>query len=260
MISPLYDIASSYLKDECNGNNVASTPLCEEALHDYIDHKINEFTCKQILQNCIGSSNTVDKITAILNVPMKPLTGNEPELESFHMQKRRKAAFWTPIEDQRLLYAMHIYGSDNWIAVAQFVGNHRTKAQCSQRWVRGLDPKVKKEPWTKEEEDELYRLVGIYGVKSWKIISQELKNRSDAQCRYRYNLLEKMKNNGRLMPNREPNPQTNYESSPSEKPETLSESSLPEEKKSYSYSESIFKGIDASILDEFLSLGFPQSI
>ena len=221
----------------------------------------------------------MDRIAAILNVPHKPLIGNEPELEMLHVQKRRKANLWTPLEDQRLLYGMHIYGYDNWVAVAQFVGNHRTKAQCSQRWFRGLDPKVIKGPWTEEEEMELVRLVGIYGVKSWKQISMELKNRSDAQCRYRYNLLEKMKHNPKLRAKQHlahlsgffsddseyeeaTSPTTSTQNSPEAVPiiNTAPQPLKEESAKPYQFQESIFEGIDYSLLESFFSLGFPQPI
>ena len=275
MDTPLYDIASSYLKEECTQHNTTASPLCEEALKDYIDGKIDEQSCKQILESCIGTSQTVDRIHAILHVLPKPLIGNEPELEMLHHQKRRKANLWTPIEDQRLLYAMHIYGSDNWVAVAQFVGNHRTKAQCSQRWFRGLDPKLIKAPWTEEEESELIRLVKLYGLKNWKHISMELKNRSDAQCRYRYNLLEKMKHNPKSRARQQMTHLQHFFSEDSDSedsenitqpvtsnqnsPETLLEAKATiqdKQTKQFDFHDSIFEGIDYSLLEGFMSLAF----
>ena len=73
--------------------------------------------------------------------------------------------------------------------MAQFVGNSRTKAQCCQRWSRGLDPKISKIQWTREEDQKLLDLVAQYGQKSWTKIAAEFGNRCDVQCRYRYKQL-----------------------------------------------------------------------
>lgn len=43
--------------------------------------------------------------------------------------------------------------------------------------------------WIPDEEMHLMQLVDEYGNKSWSKISRILKNRSDVQCRYHYNLL-----------------------------------------------------------------------
>ena len=100
--------------------------------------------------------------------------------------QRKKTRSWTEYEDQRLLAGIHKFGTDNWVSVASFVGNGRTRAQCSQRWTRGLDPRISKDKWSLEDEESLMRLVIQYGTKSWTRIAQEIGNRSDVQCRYHY--------------------------------------------------------------------------
>jgi hypothetical protein len=71
------------------------------------------------------------------------------------------------------------------------VGNSRTRSQCSQRWQRGLDPRISRRPWAREEGTALARAVAICGEKAWIRVSQELGNRSDVQCRYRYSQIRK---------------------------------------------------------------------
>ncbi|KAF1351786.1 hypothetical protein BDV97DRAFT_367615 [Delphinella strobiligena] len=44
----------------------------------------------------------------------------------------------------------------------------------------------KKGRWTKYEDNELLRLIGIYGAKSWTQIPYYLETRSHKQCRERY--------------------------------------------------------------------------
>jgi len=103
--------------------------------------------------------------------------------------KRNKAHKWSLDEDKLLLDAVFMYGIDKWTAVAKFVGNKRTKSQCSQRWNRVISPSISRENWKKEEDELLMKLVEELGEKSWKRISQQMGSRSDTQCRYRFKQL-----------------------------------------------------------------------
>ena len=104
---------------------------------------------------------------------------------------RKKMHSWTPDEDKRLVEAVREYGTENWTLIAQKVGSGRARAQCSQRWLRGLNPSISKVSWSKEEDDLLIETVKNLGSKSWGKIAAVLGNRCDVQCRYRYNLLVK---------------------------------------------------------------------
>lgn len=104
---------------------------------------------------------------------------------------RKKSRQWSQEEDQRLADAMNSKGSDSWSQIAKMVGNGRTPAQCSQRWNRVLNPKISKLNWSKEEEEKLINLVSSLGTKAWTKISSKMGNRSDVQCRFRYNFLLK---------------------------------------------------------------------
>ncbi|KAM4696039.1 snRNA-activating protein complex subunit 4 [Rhinophrynus dorsalis] len=78
------------------------------------------------------------------------------------------------------------------------VGNHipyqkiayfmegRDAMQLLFRWSKSLDPKIKKGPWTPEEDKMLLHGVAKYGEKNWYKIRKEVPGRSDLQCRERY--------------------------------------------------------------------------
>jgi hypothetical protein len=136
----------------------------------------------------------VNRISAIMNVPDNPIrslwTPNFSSIDS--MESRRKNRPWTEYEDQRLLCGINRFGLENWTIVSQFVGNQRTRAQCAQRWIRGLDPRISRVLWTPEEEQRLLELVTQHGEHSWKLIANTLGNRSDAQCRYHYLQMKKV--------------------------------------------------------------------
>jgi hypothetical protein len=106
-------------------------------------------------------------------------------------ESRATTRAWTAYEDQRLLAAIHRLGLGSWDTIARFVGNGRTKAQRSQRWIRGLDPKICKDPWGDGQDGRLVEFVARYGGKSWTRVASEPGNRCDVQCRSRYKQLEK---------------------------------------------------------------------
>jgi hypothetical protein len=70
--------------------------------------------------------------------------------------------------------------------VSAFVGGGRSRAQCSQRWVRGLDPRISKGQWSAQQEERLVEIVRTRGSHMWSQIAAELGNRSDVQCRYHF--------------------------------------------------------------------------
>jgi hypothetical protein len=122
----------------------------------------------------------------ILRVTHDPLPFSPSPQDTRPGAQRQRARIWTESEDQRLIAGLHRYGLDNWPAIAEFVGNGRTRSQCAQRWNRGLNPDLCKGPWTGADEDKLESLVARYGEKSWKKVSSHFGNRSDVQCRYHY--------------------------------------------------------------------------
>lgn len=114
---------------------------------------------------------------------------------------RRKARIWTNEEDFRLLAAIHKYGLNNWTEIVQFVGCGRTRPQCTQRWNRGLDPKICKNNWTEEENIKLLSLVSKHGETFWSKIAEEMGQRSDVQCRYHFFQLKKHLFSGKILDN-----------------------------------------------------------
>jgi hypothetical protein len=133
------------------------------------------------LDALIGTQESDKKLKSFLENQLSAATRIKPGM-------RRAALRWSPADDAKLIAAVQLHGTDNWARVAQAVGG-RTRAQCSQRWNRGLDPKLNKENWCEEEERKLIDVVGIHGTKAWIKVAAEMGNRSDVQCRFRYMFL-----------------------------------------------------------------------
>ena len=162
--------------------------LLKNALHDFILGKQSFEDTKNLFMEKAKTDVPVQIAYSIMNVSDTPIEQPEENDEGQEESPpvRRKTRTWTGYEDQRLVAGIFRYGFDSWIRVANFVGGGRTRAQCAQRWTRGLNPKICKKGWTPEEDQQLLNYVRIYGNKSWAKIANLLGNRSDVQCRYHY--------------------------------------------------------------------------
>ena len=208
MQSPLLIVGKGYIQEQ----SLINDPVVEEnafkILEKLINGQLESGDARKQMYNLIGTDEPAERIIRILKIadlPMPTLSNgsfdetvdanNLFKAKKCNKTDKKKRREWSHNEDLRLLAGMHIYGINCWSQVAQFVGNDRTRAQCSQRWNRGLDPRILKGPWTEEEEKELLRSVKLYGNHSWKSVAACLSQRSDAQCRYRYNLIMKRNEN-----------------------------------------------------------------
>jgi hypothetical protein len=158
-----------------------------DALTRFVQGHLPFVNCQAVLLATMYRDSPLTRLQEILSVPEAPLPfyGDSPSTDESLLMRRRTRP-WTNAEDDRLLAAIGRYGFDNWQQVARFVGNGRNRAQCSQRWARGLNPRISKRAWSQEEEQQLQALVKQYGTKSWAKIASVFGDRSDVQCRYHY--------------------------------------------------------------------------
>lgn len=189
---PLKSVAYQYLMDSCDTK--VSVERKQEALnilYKQIDNLIPSEVANKQMDKLIGNHSVSQKIANILSTKDTPIFSAMATPQRLFQLDHHKCRNWTQYEDQRLLCAIHKFGVKNWAKIAEFVGNNRTKSQCSQRWDRGLNPQLVKGPWTPEQEKLLLDLVSKFGEKAWKKIAELIGNRSDVQCRYHYQKLTK---------------------------------------------------------------------
>ncbi|KAI0336158.1 hypothetical protein GY45DRAFT_585147 [Cubamyces sp. BRFM 1775] len=100
-----------------------------------------------------------------------------------------KKTAWTPEEDYLLvsLYSMH---GQKWSVIARHIPG-RTDDACSKRYREALDPSLKRDEWTPDEDAQLLEAYSRLGGR-WGIIGQEL-NRSGLGCRNRWRMFERRK-------------------------------------------------------------------
>ena len=185
---PLTAVGMSMVREISTNLSATTMNYLETVLCSFIHGRISQKDASSIFNQMIGSPSPITRIAQVLSVPQTPLSEH---VSSDHdaMPSGKKIRPWTAIEDMRLLAGINKHGLEAWGTVAQFVGNSRTKAQCAQRWSRGLDPRIAKAHWSREEDQMLMLSVEKHGVKCWTLVARDIPSRSDVQCRYRYNQL-----------------------------------------------------------------------
>ena len=107
------------------------------------------------------------------------------ELTGFYQYKK-----WSITEDMILKKAILYYGPRNWQQISYCLEG-RNNSQCFHRWMKGINPKIKRSKWTLDEDLTLGIALKIYGNNKWAKISYHIPNRTDIQCRERYcNILD----------------------------------------------------------------------
>lgn len=137
------------------------------------------------------SSRMLQELCSIIDELSKLPIMDDPNLLATEALK--KPRHWSNREDSRLLAGVLIWGSSDWQQISNFTGAGRNRSQCLQRWTRTLNPAIKKDGWTEEEDKRLIELVEGSNKISWTRIARKLSNRSDVQCRYHYSQLKKAK-------------------------------------------------------------------
>lgn len=98
------------------------------------------------------------------------------------LQPNVKKSAWTPDEDRLLLELFDKFGP-KWSLIARHIAG-RTDDACSKRYRESLDPSLKKDQWTLEEDEKLMEVYNRIGGK-WGQVGQELQ-RSGLGCRNRF--------------------------------------------------------------------------
>lgn len=94
---------------------------------------------------------------------------------------------FSPEEDQRLLQLVMQNGAKDWIKISTLMET-RNPRQCRERWNNYLNPALRTDPFTPEEDILLDQKYAEYGPR-WNKISKFFHNRSDNSLRNRWMMI-----------------------------------------------------------------------
>ncbi|KAJ7774293.1 hypothetical protein DFH07DRAFT_800942, partial [Mycena maculata] len=121
----------------------------------------------------------------------KALGTNRLPIDCMRVGLERPRHIWTSEADRKLLDAVELYGT-SWSLVARYVAPEVTAAQCSTRFLRTLDPSLRRGTWSAEEDKRLTDAVAAYG-KVWPEVASVVPGRTNEQCRDRWTTIDPAK-------------------------------------------------------------------
>ncbi|CAO3629443.1 unnamed protein product [Cunninghamella echinulata] len=92
---------------------------------------------------------------------------------------------WTKEDDEILKEAVTLVGEKSWQQIASIVGG-RSGQQCLHRWLKTINPAIRRSKWTEEEDNALRGAVEVYGIGNWASVQRYIPGRTDMQCRERW--------------------------------------------------------------------------
>ena len=115
-----------------------------------------------------------------------------PQKHAGNDNNKRNSVKFTKEEDNKLEYAVSLFGLNNWSYVAKALGT-KTVRQCRERWYNQLNPSLTKGRWTPKEDFLLIQKYAEFGPR-WVLIAKYITNKSPVSIKLRWKRLAKKGN------------------------------------------------------------------
>jgi hypothetical protein len=120
-----------------------------------------------------------------------PLSHNFSNVQQQNSLKSKIKQCFTKDEDCILSQLVYQLGTGSWIQISKQIGTKNPR-QCRERWNNYLNPELRKDAFTLEEDQILRLKVAEFG-KKWNKISKFFDKRSDNSLRNRWMVLSRNK-------------------------------------------------------------------
>lgn len=177
--------------------------FCLPAKHSFNDSNMKmheeDMSGSQSMKQTFPSSNISSNLSCpTVDTSQLSYSDESSDSEKFNSQSNSnsKRKFFTKEEDRLLTIAAMTFRQGCWNSIAQHVPG-KTPKQCRDRWTNYLQPFLKFEPWTNQEDQLLVSLVNDKGT-HWTKMKSYFPNRSTNSIKNRWYWL--IKNQVKVIP------------------------------------------------------------